>query len=45
MTGSTAQFVHRMLTDPHHSFSTARCFDVRWFRATRASMRTEGGFQ
>ncbi|MGC9535429.1 hypothetical protein [Streptomyces sp. UG1] len=31
--GSTAEFIHRMLTDPHHPFSTARYFDVHWFQS------------
>ncbi|MGW2111878.1 SMI1/KNR4 family protein [Streptomyces sp. NPDC001948] len=28
---STAEFVHRLLTDPHHPYSTARYFDQHWF--------------
>ena len=31
--GSTAEFIHRMLTDPHHPFSMARYFDVHWFES------------
>ncbi|MFF8612005.1 SMI1/KNR4 family protein [Streptomyces sp. NPDC015350] len=29
--GSTAEFVHRLLTDPRHPRSTARHFDRHWF--------------
>ncbi|MFF9566190.1 hypothetical protein [Streptomyces sp. NPDC014685] len=29
--GSTAEFVHRLLTDPQHPRSTARHFDRHWF--------------
>ncbi|MEV5998996.1 hypothetical protein AB0M25_06830 [Streptomyces griseomycini] len=31
--GTTAEFVHRVLTDPGHPFSTARWFDVHWFQS------------
>ncbi|MFE4957897.1 hypothetical protein ACFRCW_28455 [Streptomyces sp. NPDC056653] len=31
--GSTAEFIHRLLTDQHHPFSTARYFDVHWFQS------------
>ncbi|WP_437107722.1 hypothetical protein [Streptomyces sp. enrichment culture] len=30
--GTAAEFVHRMLTDPDHPFSTARWFDVHWYQ-------------
>lgn len=29
--GTTAEFVHRMLTEQEHPFSTARYFDLHWF--------------
>jgi hypothetical protein len=29
--GSTAEYVHRVLTDPGHPFSTARYFDIHWY--------------
>ncbi|CAL9531627.1 hypothetical protein SUDANB105_04032 [Streptomyces sp. enrichment culture] len=29
--GPTAQFIHRMLTDRHHPYSTARFSDSHWF--------------
>ncbi|MFE1412715.1 hypothetical protein ACFW6F_18175 [Streptomyces sp. NPDC058746] len=31
--GTAAEFVHRMLTDPRHPFSTARHFDTHWFQS------------
>lgn len=31
--GSTGEFVHRLLTDPGHPFSTARHFDVHWYQS------------
>ncbi|PNE40489.1 hypothetical protein [Streptomyces noursei] len=34
--GSTAEFIHRMLTVPDHPFSTARYFDVHWFQSYRS---------
>jgi hypothetical protein len=31
--GTTAEFVHRMLTEREHPFSTARYFDTHWFQS------------
>ncbi|MGW0751645.1 hypothetical protein [Streptomyces sp. NPDC002587] len=31
--GTTAEFVHRLLTDRQHPFSTARYFDTHWFES------------
>ncbi|MFC9325677.1 hypothetical protein [Kitasatospora sp. NPDC057015] len=31
--GTTAEFVHRMLTDRQHPFSTAQYFDTHWFES------------
>ncbi|MEU4208605.1 SMI1/KNR4 family protein [Streptomyces sp. NPDC026206] len=31
--GTTAEFVHRMLTERQHPFSTARYFDRHWFQS------------
>ncbi|WP_437094505.1 SMI1/KNR4 family protein [Streptomyces sp. enrichment culture] len=31
--GTAAEFVHRMLTEREHPFSTARHFDVHWFQS------------
>ncbi|WP_328926208.1 hypothetical protein OG429_17295 [Streptomyces sp. NBC_00190] len=31
--GTTAEFVHRLLTDRGHPFSTARYFDTHWFQS------------
>ncbi|WP_228022556.1 hypothetical protein [Streptomyces acidicola] len=35
--GSTAAFIHRLLTDPLHPYSTARYFDIHWFMAYESS--------
>ncbi|MFF9508237.1 hypothetical protein ACF1BU_29735 [Streptomyces sp. NPDC014724] len=32
-----AEFVCRILIDPHHPFTTARCFDTHWFMNHRDS--------
>ncbi|MFE9632433.1 hypothetical protein [Streptomyces sp. NPDC006463] len=31
--GTTAEFVHRLLTDRRHPFATARYFDTHWFQS------------
>ena len=31
--GTTGEFVHRLLTDPDHPFSSARWFDLHWFQS------------
>jgi hypothetical protein len=31
--GTMAEFIHRMLTEPEHPFSTARYFDTHWFQS------------
>ncbi|UXY25580.1 SMI1/KNR4 family protein [Streptomyces sp. HUAS TT20] len=40
--GSTAEFVHRLLTDPSHPCSTARYFDSHWFMTYERPDRGSG---
>ncbi|THA76486.1 SMI1/KNR4 family protein [Streptomyces sp. A0642] len=39
--GSTAEFIHRLLTDPLHPRSTARHFDEHWFTSHETETETE----
>ncbi|MFD3343314.1 hypothetical protein ACFWVW_29700 [Streptomyces anthocyanicus] len=40
--GPTGEFVHRMLTEPDHPFSTARWFDVHWYQDYGPAAADEG---
>ncbi|MYS75449.1 hypothetical protein GTY88_34290 [Streptomyces sp. SID5926] len=41
--GPAGEFVHRMLTEPDHPFSTARWFDVHWYQDYGPAASDEGG--